>query len=99
MTQDTLNELHKTAERYKKHGITLSQLVSIVETAPEGITERAAIIGIRMSLAREYSETEYFTLDDVSEVTGETTEEVHNRINAMGIDTMQITSLIPGLFS
>jgi hypothetical protein len=99
MTQNALNELRKTAERYKKHGITLSQLVRIAETAPADISERAAIIGIRMSLAREYGETEYFTLDDVSEVTGETTAEVQNRINAMGIDTMQITSLIPGLFS
>lgn len=99
MTMDTIKELKQLAERYKKHGVTLQELVRIAATAPEGITERAAIIGIKLSLAREYGETEYFTVDDVSEVTGETTSEVQERMKAAGIDTLHISSALPDLFS
>lgn len=99
MTMSTIKELKQLSERYKKYGVTLTELVRIATTAPAGISERAAIIGIRMSLAREYGETEYFTIEDVSEITGETTSEVQNRMKAMGIEPMQITSLIPDLFS
>lgn len=99
MTQNSLKELHRLAERYKKYGITLLELTKIMGTAPEGMTERAAIIGIRMSLAREFKETEYFSIDDITEITGETPEQVTERIKAMGIDVMNITSTLPGLFS
>ena len=99
MTQNTINELKRLAERYKKHSVTLPELVRIAETAPEGITERAAIIGIKLSLAREYGETEYFTIDDITEITGETAQQAAERIEAMGIDTLHITSTLPGLFS
>lgn len=99
MTQDTLKQLHSLAKRYKKYGITLLELAKILETRPEGMTERAASIGIRMSLARQFNETEYFTIDDITEITGETPEAVIKRIEAMGIDVMHITSTLPGLFS
>ena len=99
MMHDTLKELQGIAERYKKHGITLSQLQRIAEGAPEGATERAAINIIRMTLANEYGEKEYFTLNDIAEITGETIPELQSRIDAMGIDTMQISSIIPGLFT
>lgn len=99
MMQETMMELNRIAKRYEKYGVTPEQLISIAETAPAGMTEKAAVLGIRLTLAREYGEREYFTLDDVSEVTGETRAEVQNRINAMGIETMQISSSLPGLFS
>ena len=96
MTADTLNELHGIAERYKKHGISFEQLKQTMETAPEGFTEKAALIFVKMILATEYGETEYITIADVSEATGEPPETIKERIAAMGIDTKQI---IPGLFT
>lgn len=52
-----------------------------------------------MSLAREFSEIEYFTIDDITEITGETPEQVKQRMNTMRIDTLHIASTLPGLFS
>ena len=99
MTSKTLKELKKIEDRYSKYGIFLPQLINLVETSPDAVSERAAILGIRMALAQEYHERDYFTIEDVMEITGETEEEVRQRMKELNVETVEIRSLIPGLFN
>lgn len=99
MTEKTLKELKAVADRYAKYGLTLTELVKMVESAPEGVSEKAAVLGVRMALANELHERDFFTIEDVMEITGETEEEVRQRMKELDIETVQIRSLIPGLFN
>lgn len=99
MTQKTLNELQRITKRYSKYGVVLPDLIKLVDEAPAEITENAAITGIRMMLGEYYNETEYFTIDDIAECTGETPEEIERQMKELNIDPLYITSTIPGLFS
>lgn len=99
MTEKTLKELEKIAKRYAKYGFTLTELIKMVESAPEGVSEKAAVLGIRMALANELHERDFFTVEDVMEITGETKEEVQKRMKDLNVETVTVSSSIPGLFN
>ena len=65
---------YKTREEYKK------LLQSGVDC---GMTVKAAYIGVKMVLAEFTGEHEYFTVDDVMEVTGESRETILDRIEEL----------------
>ena len=52
----------------------------------QGFSVRAAYNAIRMCLGKETNEREYFTLDEVQELTGETREELIARVEQMRND-------------
>lgn len=99
LTDDMLKELNRIGDRYCRHGVRMSNLIEIAEDAPESISDKGVIIGIRLALSHEYHEHEYFTVDDVMEVTGESREEIEKRIKELGVETFTLSSTIPGLFS
>lgn len=65
---------YKTRKEYKE------MLQSGVD---RGLTVKAAYIGIKMVLAEHSGESEYFTVDDVMEVTGEDRETILERIEQL----------------
>ena len=67
---------------YGKYGITKEELQRMVENGMKNydLTLDAIYNGLRMSLASAFGEHEYFSLDDVMAITGESREELLQRI-------------------
>lgn len=81
---DAVNSLYAT---YSKYGVTKEFLQEIITSGlKSGFSVRAAYNGIRMCLGKETNEREYFTLDEVQELTGETHEELIARAEQMRND-------------
>lgn len=77
--QEALDSLF---EKYGKYGCEREFLADLLNS---GIGEhefsvRAAYNGVRMSLAHFTGEDEYFSLGDIAEITGESREEILDRI-------------------
>ena len=77
--QEALDSLY---EKYGKYGCEREFLADLLNS---GIGEhefsvRAAYNGVRMSLAHFTGEHEYFSLEDVAEITGESKGEILSRI-------------------
>lgn len=77
--QEALDSLYA---KYGKYGCEREFLADLLNS---GIGEhefsvRAAYNGVRMSLAHFTGEHEYFSLEDVAEITGESREEILNRM-------------------
>ncbi len=67
---------------YEKHGIRRNELERCIDDGIEnyGLLLDAIYNGLRVSLASAYGEREYFSLEDVMAVTGESREELLQRI-------------------
>ena len=66
---------------YGKYGITKEKLQQMIENGiKRGLSLQTIYNGLRMSLASAFGEHEYFTLDDVMEITSESREELLQRI-------------------
>lgn len=92
MQVETWKALYALQKKYSKHGVSLSELVSFMKCAPPNVSERAAVLGIRLVLGKSFNVTEYFTVEDVAEITGETPSEIKDRMKAMGINPTKVTS-------
>lgn len=93
---DELQEEMFIAARYKEHGVSVYLIEDLVRSGLEhGLTRKAALSGVRMGLAKEYSKHEYFTAQDVSEILGMTVEEADALLVEQSkeglIETAQIT--------
>lgn len=81
---DAVNSLYAT---YSKYGVSKEFLQETIEDGiNRGFSVRAAYNGVRMCLGKETGEREYFTLDDVQEITGESREELIARAEQMRND-------------
>lgn len=66
---------------YSRYGVTKENLQPTIEDGiKRGLSLQTIYNGLRMSLASAFGEHEYFTLDDVMEITGESREELLQRI-------------------
>lgn len=73
---DELQEELFIAARYRGYGVSVYLVDGLVQSGLEnGLTRKAALAGVRMGLAKEYGQHEYFTAEDVSEILGMTVEE------------------------
>lgn len=77
--QEALGNL---CEKYNRFGFEREFLAGLLNNGigEHGFSVRAAYNGIRMSLAQFTGEHEYFSLEDVMEITGESREEILDRI-------------------
>lgn len=105
MKKETGKKLEEIAERYAKYGITLTDCINIYNSGLErGISEESAVIGLRLGLSHNFHEHEYFTSEDVAVITGETVEQVNQRIEDNKEELMnngsivEVSSPLPGLF-
>ncbi|MDE5619602.1 MAG: hypothetical protein K2O29_04170 [Ruminococcus sp.] len=106
MKDETRKKLEEIAQRYSKYGVTLMECISIYNSGVEfGISEESAVIGLRLALSNKFNEHEYFTSADVATITGETVEEVNQRIEENKEELMnngsvvEVSSPIPDLFN
>lgn len=93
---DELQEEMFIAARYKEQGVSVYLIDDLVRSGLEhGLTRKAALAGVRMGLAKEYGQHEYFTAQDVSEILGMTVEEADALLVEQSkeglIETAQIT--------
>ncbi len=67
---------------YGKHGITRNELERCIDDGIQNydLSLEAIYSGLRMSLASAFNEHEYFSLEDVMAITGESREELLQRI-------------------
>ena len=66
---------------YGKYGVTKEKLQQMIDDGiRRDLSLQTIYNGLRMSLASAFGEHEYFTLDDVMEITGETREQLLQRI-------------------
>ena len=67
---------------YGKYGVTRAELEPIIDDGIQNydLSLEAIYSGLRMSLAFAFNEHEYFSLDDVMAITGESREELLQRI-------------------
>lgn len=78
---DAVSNLYAT---YAKYGTTKQFLREMIESGiKQGFSVRAAYNAIRMCLGKETGEREYFTLDEIQEITGESREELIARAEQM----------------
>ena len=99
LTDYILKQLNNVVDRYAKYGVRMSTLIEIAENAPADISDKGVVLGIRLALSHEYHEREYFTIEDAMEITGESKEEIMQRIEELGVETFTLSSSIPGLFN
>lgn len=67
---------------YGKYGVTRAELEPIIDDGIQNydLSLEAIYSGLRMSLAFAFNEHKYFSLDDVMAITGESREELLQRI-------------------
>lgn len=76
--------LDNLCANYSKYGIPRQEFADwLKEGVLRGISVKGAYNGIKMSIALHTGEHEYFSVDDVCEMTGETREEVLDHIEEL----------------
>ena len=76
-----MNKYYTILADYGKYGVTKEKLQPMIEDGiKRDLSLQTIYNGLRMSLASAFGEHEYFTLDDVMEITGESREELLQRI-------------------
>lgn len=82
MIMDRETVINNLVVNYGKYGISREILEPIINDGIQryGLSLEAIYNGLRMSFASAYNEREYFSLDDVMAITGESREEILQRI-------------------
>ena len=90
MKKETRKKLMKIAKEYSEYGVTFDECVMVCNSGiSRGISEEAAVIGLRLGLSNVYNVREYFTSEDVATITGETVEQVNKCIEDNKEELMQ----------
>lgn len=105
MKKEIRKKLENMVEKYAKHGVTITDCINLYNMSlPLYKSEEAAVVGLRLALAEQFNEHDYFTSEDVAVVTGESVEKVNQHIEENKEELMQngsiveVSSSIPGLF-
>lgn len=75
------SEEERLAERYKAHGVTVSDVLFLVESGVAlGLDRKAVLLDLRARLGIRFNEPEYFTAEEMSLVTGQSVEELNQYV-------------------
>ncbi len=82
MDKDTTSLINNLLANYGKYGVTRAELEPIIDDDIQNyyLSLEAIYSGLRMSLVSAFNEHEYFSLDDVKAITGESKTELLQRI-------------------
>ncbi len=95
MKDEIRKKIEDVAKRYSKYGVTLAECINIYNSGlANQISEESAVIGLRLALSHNFHEHEYFTSEDIAVVTGETVEQVNQRIEENKEELMKNGSII-----
>lgn len=82
LSQDTINELHKIADR---HNINYNIILKLyIQGLMKGFSSKTSLIGIRFALSIDDDKEEYFSADDISAITGLSREEAEQEMIKSG---------------
>lgn len=71
--------IQEICDRYAAHEVTMGHCEFIVASGlRHGFDFEQALLGLRLGLSHEYDTREYFTVSDISRITGETPEEIES---------------------
>ena len=88
--KETDREIKLLAERYADCGIT-EQVIRKMMDSESSLDDRAKLIGIRLGLGHEFHREEFFSVDDMCHVTGETPDEVLTRMREIGVAPITVS--------
>ena len=89
------SEIERLADRYKKYGITTPDILRFIESGKRhGISQKAALVGVRMALSEAFGEREWFSEQDIAEAIGSTVDEVRAITEAHKAELMQHGELV-----
>ena len=82
LSQETKYEIHRIADR---HNIDYQIILKLyIQGLIKGFTPKTSLIGIRLALGIDSSKAEYFSAEDISEITGLTKEEAEQEMISSG---------------
>jgi CRP-like cAMP-binding protein len=85
----------RIAHRYKQFGVDEALVNMIVQSGIDhGLTRKASLIGARMCLIEQFKQHEYFTAEDIAEVTGESVETVNHTIEERKDELLQSGGMV-----
>lgn len=89
---ETETEILRLSQRYEKYGISLSSIRELVWSGVKtGLDERSALLGVRLALATELGETDYFSLEDVQHALGMTKQELQEGLKELGVEPCRVS--------
>ena len=89
---ETETEILRLSQRYEKYGISLSSIRELVWSGVKtGLDERSALLGVRLALATELGETDYFYLADVGHALGVTEQELQEGLKELGVEPCRVS--------
>ena len=91
-----MNELVKIAERYHLPPEIIEEMMQSGGEEFACLDQKARLIGVRMILGNLFGKEEYFSLEDVCHVTGESKEDVLDLMKESGISPAKV-SIAPWL--
>ena len=106
MKKETRKKLENMAEKYAKHGVNMTDCINLYNMSLPLYKndEEVTVLQLRLALAEQFNEHDYFTSEDVAIVTGESVEKVNQHIEENKEELMnngsivEISSTIPRLF-
>ena len=82
LNPNTIIELHKIAD---KHNIDYKIILKLyIQGLMKGFSPKTSIIGIRLALSLDDNKEEYFSADDIAEITGLSKEEAEQEMIKSG---------------
>ena len=89
---ETETEILRLSQRYAQHGISLSLIRGLVWSGVKsGLDERSSLLGVRLALATELGEMDYFSLEDVQHALGMTEQELQEGLKEIGVEPCRVS--------
>lgn len=107
MKKETRKKLEDMAKKYAKHSVTITDCINLYNMSLPLYKndEEVTVLQLRLAMAEQFNEQEYFTSEDVALVTGESVENVNKYIDENKEEFMnngyivEVSSPIPDLLS
>lgn len=92
VSAEASEEILRLSQRYEKYGISLSMIRELVWSGVKaGLDECSALLGVRLALATELGETDYFYLEDVQHALGMTEQELQEGMKEIGVEPCRVS--------
>lgn len=92
VSAEASEEILHLSQRYEKYGVSLSMIRELVWSGVKaGLDERSALLGVRLALATELGEMDYFSLEDVQHALGMTKQELQEGLKEIGVEPCRVS--------
>lgn len=89
------DQVKRLAERYRKYGIEEQDILDAIQSGrAKGFDDEVALTGVRLALAHEFGEHEYFSSAEIAKALGMTVDEVTSTIEEHKAELLQHGDLV-----